>query len=222
MPKLSNKYHKIMSPFKRRLDGDRSLIIGDWSTPELNYLQDLQWEFTEKIDGMNIRIHWDGSEVNFAGRSDDAVIPTQLLQKLTMTFKDSEGLARLKSTFDYPDDTIEPLSVTLYGEGYGAGIQKAGRNYIPDGKDFILFDVKVGNVYLKRDAVNDIAKKLNILSVPVMGHGTLADGFNMAKAGIKSAFGDFQAEGTVARPMVELFTRMHDRVIVKIKCVDFK
>ena len=39
-----------------RKKGDRKFILGEWTTPELKYLKDNQWVFTEKIDGTNIRI----------------------------------------------------------------------------------------------------------------------------------------------------------------------
>jgi hypothetical protein len=39
--------------------------------------------------------------------------------------------------------------------------------------------------------------------------------------GVKSWWGDFDAEGIVARPQVELFTRAGHRIITKLKCKDF-
>jgi hypothetical protein len=58
--------------------------------------------------------------------------------------------------------------------------------------------------------------------VPIIGSGTLFRAVELAAAGIKSTWGDFQAEGIVARPAVELMTRRGERVITKIKTVDFK
>lgn len=43
----------------------------------------------------------------------------------------------------------------------------------------------------------------------------------MARLGFKSTWGDFQAEGIVARPSVELKNRAGERIITKIKCKDF-
>ena len=37
--KQSNKYHKILSLFKRNMEGDKKFIIGNWTTPELEYLK---------------------------------------------------------------------------------------------------------------------------------------------------------------------------------------
>ena len=49
-------------------------------------LKDIDWEFTEKIDGTNIRIYWDGHKVNYYGRTDKAQIPSQLMNKLIELF----------------------------------------------------------------------------------------------------------------------------------------
>lgn len=41
------------------------------------------------------------------------------------------------------------------------------------------------------------------------------------KRGIRSTWGDFEAEGIVARPKIELMTRSGHRLVTKIKCRDF-
>lgn len=141
MPKQSWKYHKIMSIFKRD-EKTKKFIVGQYSTPEIEYLKDNVWEFTEKVDGTNIRIKYDGNKVIYAGRSDEAMLPVSLIYRLDEIFKSDEGRKRLKEAFDY---ATEEMEVCLYGEGYGAKIQKDGGNYIKDGVDFVLFDVMVGH-----------------------------------------------------------------------------
>ena len=111
-------------------------------------------------------------------------------------------------------------SAVLYGEGYGAKIQKGGGNYRAN-QDFVLFDVRVGPWWLQRVDVEDVATKLDIEVVPVIGEGTLHDAVALAKAGIVSTWGGFEAEGIVARPKTELMTRSGHRLIAKIKCRDF-
>jgi hypothetical protein len=69
--------------------------------------------------------------------------------------------------------------------------------------------------------VEDIAGKLGIKAVPIIGSGTLWEACDLAHRGIRSAWGDFQAEGIVARPAIEMCTRGGDRIIAKIKCRDF-
>jgi hypothetical protein len=85
----------------------------------------------------------------------------------------------------------------------------------------VLFDVKVGSVWLERKNVEDVAKKLGVDVVPVIGSGTLHDMVKFCRDGIISRWGDFRAEGIVARPRVELLDRLGHRVITKLKCIDF-
>ena len=46
-------------------------------------------------------------------------------------------------------------------------------------------------------------------------------GNEVARQGFQSMWGNFQAEGLVVRPLVELRSRTGERVIAKIKCKDF-
>ena len=207
-----SEYHKIQSIFKRDMSAPRSpLIEGDYSTPELEFLANNTWTFTEKVDGTNIRIIFDGQKLSYGGRTDKAQIPAQLVGRLNDVFLPLIPSLR----FAFPDGGV------LYGEGYGAKIQKGGGNYRAD-QDFVLFDVKVGDWWLKREAVELVAQQLGIDVVPMIGEGTLQDAVRMAKSGIKSTWGDFEAEGIVARPKVEMFSLSGERIITKIKCRDFR
>lgn len=75
-------YHKIQTLFNRD-EQTKKLIIGDYRDKTIEYLKDNLWEFTEKVDGTNIRVCWDGYKVKFAGRTDKANIPSRLLERLT-------------------------------------------------------------------------------------------------------------------------------------------
>ncbi len=213
------QYHKIQSIFKRDMDNGARFIIGEYSLPELEYLKDNQWVFTEKIDGTNIRIMWDGEKVVFGGKSDNASIPVFLLYKLQELFEGTAKRQLFKEVF--VNTTDEPTQVCLYGEGYGAKIQKGGGNYIKDGVDFILFDVKIGNTWLERENVKEIADKLGLKTVKIIGEGTLDEAMEIVKIGFNSQFGMFIAEGIVARPKVEMLDRRGHRIITKIKYRDF-
>lgn len=204
------EYHKIQTVYKRNLLGNKKLIEGEWSTPEFECLANAKWVFTEKVDGTNVRIIFDGNNITLGGRTDTAQLPVKLLNKLTE--KSEVMLEKMLSIFDSP--------VCLYGEGYGDKIQKIGGNYRAD-QDFVLFDVKIGGLWLERHNVEDIASKLELDVVPVIGEGTLYDAVKWARVGIKSQWGDFDAEGIVARPKAELLTRMGGRLITKIKSIDF-
>jgi len=206
-----SEYHKIQSIFKRDMGSPKkTLIEGDWSLPEFEYLANNRWVFTEKVDGTNIRVMVNGG-VNFGGRTDAAQIPATLFSRLNELF--IPMTAALNQKF--------PEGAVLYGEGYGAKIQKGGGNYRPD-QDFVLFDVKVGDWWLQREAIEDVALALGLDSVPVIGEGTLWDAVDLAKKGMRSEWGYFESEGIVARPKTELKTRSGHRIIAKIKCRDFQ
>ena len=87
---------------------------------------------------------------------------------------------------------------------------------------FVLFDVKVGPWWLSRESVEDVATKLAIPTAPVIGEGDIAQLVETVRAGITSQWGDFEAEGIVARPKVELFNRAGHRIITKLKTRDFR
>ena len=70
--------------------------------------------------------------------------------------------------------------------------------------------------------VLDIANKLGLVPPVVVGYGTIDEAINFVKNGFISHFGDAPAEGLVLRPMVDLFDRKGQRIITKIKTVDFK
>lgn len=55
-----------------------------------------------------------------------------------------------------------------------------------------------------------------------MGTGRLVDMETMCKVGFDSKWGKFEAEGIVARPLVELRDRAGHRIITKLKHKDFK
>ena len=205
------EYHKIQTVYLRDPETKfRTLLEGQFALPEFEYLKNSLWTCTEKIDGTNIRIMWDGKEIKIGGKTDRAQISVFLYNKLAEY--DLTGL--MKSIF-------KEASVCLYGEGYGAKIQKGGGNYIPDGVDFCLFDVKVGDWWLKREDVEDVAKKFGMGNAPIIGNWVLHEMIAYTKEGFKSQWGDFEAEGIVARPKIELFSRNGHRIITKIKCKDF-
>lgn len=211
------EYHKIDSIYRRDTKGN--MLFGEYSRPEFEYLAGNTWVFTEKVDGTNIRLTYPGTPIfrgnehaHIYGRTDNAQIPKFLLDRLVELMRPAPF-----------EDVFTDGAVVLYGEGYGAKIQKGGR-YLAEGCDFVLFDVKVGDWWLRRDAVEDVADKLGLATVPILGKGTLDDAVDMVRQGFSSARwpGVTVAEGLVMRPEVELFDRRGERVITKIKHKDFR
>jgi len=204
-----NEYHKIVTVFERDPETKfKTLIEGKFALPEFDYLKNNEWVWTEKVDGTNIRVLFDGRTIAFMGKSDNAQLPGFLLNRLRAIFEKHD----LTKVFDGP--------ACLYGEGYGAKIQKGGGNYRQD-QDFVLFDVKVGDWWLQQKDIVDVANKLELEIVPIIKIGTLNEMVEKTKIGFKSQWGDFLAEGIVARPRTELKTRRGDRIITKIKHKDW-
>ena len=210
------EYHKIETVFNRDIEGTKQLIEGSFRNETVEMLKDINFLWTEKVDGTNIRIHWDGHRIEFGGRTEKAQIPSDLVNFLTEKFCNNETEELFEQKFGDSD-------VILFGEGYGKKIQKVGALYIPDGVSFILFDVCIGDVWLKRDSVEDIAKAFNIDVVPVVGKGTIMEAVEFVKGHPQSVICDkAPMEGVVVRPECELRDRMGRRIIVKIKVNDFK
>lgn len=210
------KYPKIETLLNRD-EKTFGVIKGSWRLPEFEYLRNNMWLWTEKIDGTNIRVDWikpsDEAEgkIVFGGRTDNAQIPAFLLEKLMGLFPTKKFLEL------YPD-----IDMALYGEGFGARIQKGGGNYISDGVDFALFDVRIQEWWLERENIEDIATKLGIGTVPIINEGTLEEAITIMEDGFESKWGTFLMEGFVIRPKISLANRRGHRILGKIKHKDFK
>jgi hypothetical protein len=213
------KYHKINTVFKRDTRGK----ITDEFVDSINEnVLAMKFIGTEKIDGTNIRVYFKNNEIEFRGRSDNAQIPPRLLKKLSELFT----LENLTNCFG------EDANVVLYGEGYGAKIQKGGGDYIRDNNNFILFDVSVFGefnntkqyIQLQRLDVLDIADKLDIRIVPIVFEGSLLQAIDFVKDNQKSNIAQTErlAEGIVITPIGDFRDRMGNRMIYKVKIKDFK
>jgi len=246
-----NTYQKIQTVFKR---DEKNVIMpyDELTQPEFEFLRSLPWRCEEKIDGTNIRLEvisevvWDNPSepcdvkgvafaVDYKGKTDNANIHPNLLKHLTDTYPAGKILASLglkefipvEEFADHKWQSYEdiPKIYTIYGEGYGAKIQKAGGNYIKDGNGFIVFDVKVDDLYLLTSARDEIAFKLGSPIVPFIGMMTLDEAIQFVREGFKSRIAenpDFMAEGLVIRNELGLKTRRGERIITKIKTCDFQ
>lgn len=213
-----NTYHKIQTVFLRDPDTNyKTLLEGTWAKPEFEYLANNLWHCTEKIDGTNIRVMWDGLQVRFNGKSDNAQMHAHLYEHLESVFT----VEKMAEQFGAHLDDAGTVEVCLYGEGYGAGIQSGG--YYQESKQFILFDVKVGDIWLERGNVQDVADHLGCPIVPVYATVTLLEALEYVREGFNSIVAEklHIAEGLVMRPTTELINRRGERVITKLKYADF-
>lgn len=247
-----NTYQKINTIFMR----DAKNVIMPYESftePEFEYLRGLKWRAEEKVDGTNMRIEvtkvpvWDGGiegrmingvefKVRIAGKTDNAQIPKNLLKHMQEKYPNEKVLAALGLKEFIPVEEWEnehnwltyeqiPNIYTIYGEGYGEGIQSGGW-YIKGGNEFIVFDVKVNDIYLKTDARDEIATKLGAPIVPFIGYFTLDEAIAFVRKGFRSWVAQNpdakMAEGLVLRTDLGLRNRMGNRLIVKIKYEDFQ
>ena len=203
------------------------MIFGEYSRPEFEYLKDTDWEFTEKIDGTNVRFEKTGREpTEMLGRKQKSKLPLFLI----------EDISYIKETID---NIVTWLGgeekLTIYGEGYGNRIQAAGKFYIPSKTSFIAFDaaysysegddeVSCRQAMLSREKFHNLCESLSLKTAPIVGTGTLKTMVAMVESKIYSACSVEQiiAEGIVARPKFELLDSNRSRIICKLKHFDFE
>lgn len=202
------EYQKIDNVFK--FDEKYRKIIGMTETYEA--LKNIQWIGTEKIDGTNIRIYWDGHEITIAGRTEKSQTPEHLKKYLSDLFLTKEMEYVFEQMFGEKE-------VYLFGEGYGYKIQTNGDKYTSNNEvGFILFDVNIDGFDLNRDNVNDIADRLGLKRVPVIFNGTLDEAIEFVKQHHMSTLGNHthEMEGLVLQPSIQLYDSKHK--MIKCKC----
>ena len=211
-----HKYQKIPNIFERDATpgAGGKLIPNAFTSPELELLGEQPvWYFTEKVDGMNIRVMWDGVRVSFGGRTDKAVLPAPVVEKLTEYFGGEDKEELFEQRFGDGE-------VILFGECYGGRIQAVGPKYGP--VDFILFDVSWNGTYVPAGRMQEIAGYFGIRTVPVVCWGSLAMGAAFVRTAPRSRLSDdAPMEGVIARTLPDLYRADGSRVICKIKARDF-
>lgn len=231
-----NEYPKIHSLWKRKgwyfdqdkkkspdyQQGRQSFIFGDYAEPEFGNIK--KWAVDEKIDGTNIRIFFEriwpvenaksSWKIKFGGRTADAQIPCHLLDYLQITFT-----PELLETVFTSENCSEGC---LYGEGYGPKIQSCGDNY-RENPGFMLFDIKIGTWWLKRQDMRDIAEKLGIPSVPDLGIMTEEEiiKFIKSKPISRCSRNPQMMEGIIARSEPLMMFRKGAPIMWKLKCKEF-
>lgn len=203
------EYHKIETLYERDL---KTFKVQPGALKNRVYGIIKSWHWTEKIDGTNIRCVWKDGQLSFGGKTDNAQIHADLIKWLY----ENVSIEKMREVF--PD-----TDAVIYGEGFGAGIQKGGGLY-SSVKKLIVFDVLVGGKWwLSWENLCDVAGKLNLLSVPYLGEMTLEEATEVVRAGFPSRIGatEHLAEGLVGRTVEPLFDKKGARLIVKLKTKDF-
>jgi len=210
------KYHKIKGLYKF-INKHKKFIRGSYSMPEFEVLKDIDWVWTEKVDGTNLRIIWDGYNLTYAGRKDTSEFSDDQKDfiKNNIITKDLEQLI---------EQMFGEKQVIIFGELYGKNIQKVGFLYSSDYK-FIVFDIIVGegNTYLERTSTRDIVYKLGLTMVPTVHVGNIESAIDYVRRNLFSTISpDTPLEGIVGIPIIDLYARNGERIIVKIKLKDLQ
>ena len=205
------KYEKIQTLWKRDADNKYCIMPGQYSKEEFSNIR--EWYATEKIDGMNIRIILTKGDLRYAGRTDEAVLPDELLNWLISNLH----LPKMQIVFDMD----KAKEVILYGEGYGPKIQKGG--LYRDDQSFILFDILIDGMWLEGLYVSLLAKELGIDRAPVLRAGTIA---NLTDIIIEKQMSQIDGatrpiEGIVCRTRPLLLDRFGNRIVWKLKIKDY-
>ena len=121
---------------------------------------------------------------------------------------------------------LEEVPVYIYGEYFGAGIQKCGPRYIQNGNAFRVFDIKQQGWWTPKDVRDTMCKSLGLEAVPFLGIMTLKEIEDKVRNGFTTQFENAAdptmiEEGIVARPVIPLCDARGNRIIVKVKYCDY-
>lgn len=121
---------------------------------------------------------------------------------------------------------LEEVPIYIYGEYFGTGVQKGGGRYIQNGNGFLVFDIRQQGWWLPKDMRDEMCKTLKLETVPYIGNMTLRDIEQMVMKGFQTKFdraadSTLIEEGIVARPVIPMCDGRGNRIIVKVKYVDY-
>lgn len=202
------EYQKIETLYT--FDSEIKRFRKEFYNPIVEYLKDCKWFGTEKIDGTNIRILWNGHSFEFGGRTDNAEIPKAVMKILTETFNyDMEVLFEQK---------FGEKETMLFMEAYAGKIQ----NGAYEGTENIIgFDIMIGDIYLDKTVSKQIFEELGLKFVPVLKFNNLQECIDYVYNNKQSIIQpQSKMEGLVCYPAVRLYDHQGKRIIVKIKNKD--
>ena len=219
------KYPKINTLFMRRYTQEECKAKKIRSNPittaytKKEFIGIDLWVIQEKIDGTNIRIFKNGE---IRGRTDESSIPPKLLKHLQSIFTPE----KIQAVFGDKD-------LMLFGEGYGAKIQRFGSQYL-DHQSFILFDAYINGMWVNVDKIPGIAESFGVRYAPYIEqkidwmediHWSKEKIIEYVKSKPKSLIAtnkDLIIEGIVAKPYPMLLFQNGNPVYFKLKCKDFE
>lgn len=227
----SIEYPKTENLLERSDYEDRPLLMGTFRVPE--HRQIGRWHVTEKIDGTNMRILYDPETHTFdvRGRSDRAKVPGDLEDNIRRLLYDTAWKAAFQDFCAPRGDRLDWGTVTIFGEGYGPGIQR-GHGYAPQ-KSFRMFDVMYHwpdgrDSWCSMETVEMLAAMLRIPTAPLIGRAMttleildyVLNERNSFVAAEDNNNPTHPSEGVIARTNPYVYTERGSRVMFKLKGAD--
>lgn len=206
------EYQKIETLY--RFNPEKKKYDPVFYNPIVDYLKDLPWIASEKIDGTNVRVHYDGYRVSWLGRADSSELPKEAEELLQKTFGESEIV--FEQQFGAKD-------VILFMECYGGKIQGGAYG---GSERLIGFDVMVNRIYLDKLTIAPIFDLFGIETVPFFEMPSIPDCvdwvFHRHSPSPHCEKGSTPVEGLVCVPKARLYDHQGNRVCVKIKARDLR
>lgn len=210
------RYNKIPSLLKRDVRTGKFTTEFTKDILKELYMKDYPMVVTEKIDGTNVRVYWDGYNFSIWGRKGASEMPEGLLNYLEDKFSNYKMEALFEERFgDKP--------AVICGEGIGPKITE---KYGSGEYGFIGFDIMYNGRYLNYEECDKFFELINITPVPFMGRDTIYNIIELItnlNGTMKSLLNrNIIAEGVVLKPDIELYDNLGNRAILKIKQKDYQ
>lgn len=198
-------YQKIESLYK--FDSEMKRFRKEYFNPIVEYLENNKWYGTEKVDGTNVRVHWDGYSFDFKARTDEGDLPKEIRIVLSETFN-----KEMEITFEQKFGQKEVL---LFMEGFGGKVQRGTYTL---SERLIGFDIMIKDVYLDKEKSKEIFEELGLEFVPVIEFNNLNEAIKYVKENKNSIVDpNVKPEGLVCYPQQRIYNHKGERIIVKIK-----
>lgn len=225
---MAHNYPKITSPFKRTDNKSKTVNTSVWFDDYAKFFGEsgLPFYSTEKVDGTNLNIVYDGNHIQYTGHTDKTSWNPEVEEWIKSKFQTPEFEQMCEQRFGENE-------IKLCGELIGPKIQN--NFYKLEDYKFILFDIHndTSNIWWNRQNVEENAKELNLDIAPLIGGTNFIDLSSESKntlrgwtnllqnAEFKSKINeDIEIEGFVVRPLMEILKANGERVIYKIKIKD--
>ena len=207
------EYHKIETLYKFNQE-TKKFDIGNFYNKSVEILKNNQWLFTEKIDGTNLRIWWNGHTLTYGGRTDNANFSKREIEYIETFLVNEYKTVIFEQLF-------QEKEVMVYGELYGSGIQNGGLYTNGEGYAFRVFDIEIDSIFLTYDNAFAITtQELNYDFVPIVMKSNIQEAVDYVLETDKSTFSEAKLEGLVGKPLGDFRDRLGKRIIVKIKKKD--